>query len=153
VRIAIFEPDIPQNAGAIMRLAACFDISVDIIEPCGFIFSDRQLKRSGMDYIEHVNMKSHTSWDTFYDCQRTGEKSRIILLTTKGDVIHTKFKYKPNDILLLGRESSGVPDTVHKLADARIIIPMTPKSRSLNVANAAAIVLGEALRQTDSYPK
>ncbi len=153
MRIAIFEPDIPQNTGAILRLAACFDISVDIIEPCGFVLSNRQLKRSGMDYMNQVDMKLHTSWNDFYNNQQTSENRRIILLTTKGNVSHTEFNYNPTDILLLGRESSGVPATVHALADACILIPMTPKSRSLNVASSAAIVLGEALRQTDAYPK
>jgi tRNA (cytidine/uridine-2'-O-)-methyltransferase len=153
VRLALYEPDIPQNTGAILRLASCFSVNVDIIEPCGFIFSNRRLKRSGMDYIDKVNIKFHSSWENFFEKQKLDETIRIILLTTKGDINHTKFKFLSNDILLLGRESAGVPEAVHTAADASIIIPMAPETRSLNIATSAAIVLGEALRQTDAYPK
>ena len=153
MRLALYEPDIPQNTGAILRLASCFSVNVDIIEPCGFIFSNRRLKRSGMDYIDKVNIKFHSSWENFFGKQKLDETIRIILLTTKGDINHTKFKFLSNDILLLGRESAGVPEAVHIAADASIIIPMAPETRSLNIATSAAIVLGEALRQTDAYPK
>ena len=153
MRVALYEPDIPQNTGAILRLASCFGISVDIIEPCGFVFSNRRLKRSGMDYIDKVNLKLHASWKRFYEEQQANGKVRIILLTTKGSISHTDFNFHSNDVLLLGRESAGVPKAVHMAADARIIIPIAPETRSLNIASSAAIVLGEALRQTDAYPK
>jgi tRNA (cytidine/uridine-2'-O-)-methyltransferase len=154
MRLALFEPDIPQNTGTILRLAACFKVSVDIIEPCGFVFSDRRLKRSGMDYIDLVDFERHDSWEKFLEFnQKTSAKARIILLTTKAETTHTDFEFSPSDILLLGRESAGVPENVHKTADARILIPMTPETRSLNIAVSAAMVLGEALRQTDGFPK
>ena len=152
MRIALYEPDIPQNAGAILRLASCFSISVDIIEPCGFIFSNRRLKRSGMDYIDNVELKLHISWNSFYEEQQADISARIVLLTTKGSISHTKFQFKSNDVLLLGRESAGVPEAVHAAADARIIVPIAPETRSLNISSSAAIVLGEALRQTNAYP-
>ena len=153
MRLALYEPDIPQNTGAILRLASCFSVNVDIIEPCGFIFSNRRLKRSGMDYIDTVNIKFHSSWQTFFNKQNMDEKVRIILLTTKGCTNHIDFEFQYNDILLLGRESAGVPEDVHIAVDASITIPMAPETRSLNIATSAAIVLGEALRQTDAYPK
>ena len=152
MRIALYEPDIPQNTGAIIRLASCFGISVDIIEPCGFIFSSRRLKRSGMDYMDRVDIKLHSSWKKFYQTYREHSETRVILLTTKGNIKHTAFIYDSNDVLLLGRESAGVPDAVHKAADARIIVPIEPEARSLNIVSSAAIVLGEALRQTNAYP-
>ena len=153
MRLALFEPDIPQNTGTILRLAACFRIAVDIIEPCGFVFSDRRLKRSGMDYLDQVDLKRHDSWDKFIAEARHDDKARIVLLTTKADCSHTEFEFSPSDILLLGRESAGVPKEVHAAADARIIVPMAPETRSLNIAVSAAMVLGEALRQTNAYPK
>ena len=153
MRLALYEPDIPQNTGTIMRLGACFAISIDIIEPCGFILSDRRLKRSGMDYLDHVSFTRHDSWVKFLETTQTEDTSRIILLSTKAKQNYTDFTFDPNDILLLGRESAGVPAKVHDAADASIIIPMTLETRSLNVAISAAIVLGEALRQTNSYPK
>ena len=153
MRLALFEPDIPQNTGTILRLAACFRVSVDIIEPCGFVFSDRRLKRAGMDYIDQVDFKRHDSWSKFLENSQNEAKARIVLLTTKADCSHTEFEFSPSDILLLGRESAGVPKEVHAAADARIIVPMAPETRSLNIAVSAAMVLGEALRQTDAYPK
>jgi tRNA (cytidine/uridine-2'-O-)-methyltransferase len=153
MRLALFEPDIPQNTGAILRLASCFNVSVDIIEPCGFVFSDRRLQRSGMDYIDKVDYKLHRSWDMFYEEHLRNGRERIILLTTKGNVSHTKFKYGSNDVLLFGRESAGVPESIHMTADARIVIPIASETRSLNITSSAAIVLGEALRQTNAYPK
>ena len=152
MRIALYEPDIPQNTGAIIRLASCFDIGVDIIEPCGFVFSSRRMKRSGMDYIDRVDIKLYSSWEKFYELYNVNIKNRIILLTTKGNISHTKFSYDTDDILLLGRESAGVPDAVHLAANSRIIVPIVAEARSLNIVTSAAMVLGEALRQTSTYP-
>lgn len=152
MRIALYEPDIPQNTGAIIRLASCFDIGIDIIEPCGFVFSSRRLKRSGMDYIDRVDIKLYSSWEKFYELYHVNIKTRIILLTTKGNISHTKFSYDTDDILLLGRESAGVPDAVHLAVNSRIIVPIVTEARSLNIVTSAAMVLGEALRQTNTYP-
>ncbi len=153
MRLALFEPDIPQNTGTILRLAACFRVSVDIIEPCGFVFSDRRLKRAGMDYLDQVDLQRHDSWNDFLKNNENEEKARIVLLTTKAENSHIEFEFHASDILLLGRESAGVPDDVHDAADARILIPMAPETRSLNIAVSAAMVLGEALRQTDGFIK
>lgn len=147
MRLALYEPDIPQNTGTLMRLAACFNLPVDIIEPCGFIFNDQKMRRAGMDYLDIVDYTRHDSWEKFY-ARRQG---RIVLLTTKGSEPYQKFTFRNDDILLLGRESAGVPDFVHQAADARLRIPMRPEARSINVAVSGAIVLGEALRQTKSY--
>lgn len=147
MRLALFEPDIPQNTGTLLRLAACFNLPVDIIEPCGFVFNDQKMRRAGMDYLDIVDCIRHDSWEKFYT-QHTG---RIVLLTTKGAEPYHKFTFKDDDILLLGRESAGVPDYVHHAADARLRIPMRPEARSINVAVSGAIVLGEALRQTHVY--
>lgn len=148
MRLALFQPDIPQNTGAILRLAACMGIGVDLIEPAGFVFSDRQLKRAGMDYLDHVALVRHTSWEA-YEPARTG---RLVLLTTRSQQPFTDFAFDASDTLMLGRESAGVPESVHDAADARLRIPMTPVARSLNVALAAAMVLSEALRQTGQFP-
>jgi tRNA (cytidine/uridine-2'-O-)-methyltransferase len=145
VRLALYQPDIPQNAGAAMRLCACLGAGIDIIEPCGFIWDDRKIRRSGMDYIDAVDMKRYVSWPQFLDNHKG--KRRIILLTTKAAEAYTDFTFAPDDILLAGRESAGVPDEAHEAADARLVIPMRNGMRSLNVVNAAAMVLGEALRQ------
>jgi tRNA (cytidine/uridine-2'-O-)-methyltransferase len=145
MRLALFQPDIPQNTGAILRLAACFGLPVDVIEPCGFVFDDRRMRRAGMDYLEHVELQRHRSWEA-YQAARRGQ-GRLILLTTKGAVPHIECRYEAADSLLLGRESAGVPDEVHDAADMRIRIPMRQGLRSLNVAMAAAIVAGEAMRQ------
>lgn len=150
LRLALFQPDIPQNAGAILRLAACLGVAVDIIEPCGFVFADRHLRRAGMDYLNHVPLTRHPSWAAFR-AAANGPGARLLLLTTRGTVTHAAFAFCAGDILLLGRESAGVPDEVHAAADAAIRIPMVPGLRSLNVATAAAIVLGEALRQTGGF--
>ena len=147
IRLALYQPDIPQNTGAMMRLAACLGVPLDIIEPCGFILDDRRLRRAGMDYIDHLEMKRHISWDRFANETSLG---RLVLLTTRGSVPYLDFTFQAGDTLLLGSESSGVPDEVADAADARIRIPMKPGLRSLNVALAAAMVLGEALRQTAS---
>jgi tRNA (cytidine/uridine-2'-O-)-methyltransferase len=150
MRIALYQPDIPQNAGAILRLAACFGLPVDVIEPCGFLVDDRRLRRAGMDYLEHVDLQRHRSWDA-YLAARTGKEGRLILLTTRSAMPHVECRFRPSDSLLLGRESAGVPDEVHAIADVRLRIPMRSGLRSLNVAMAAAIVAGEAMRQL-GYP-
>lgn len=149
MRLALFQPDIPQNTGTLMRLCAGLGVPMDIIEPCGFLLTDKNLKRAGMDYLEHLDLTRHADWAGF--CATT-ENKRIILLTTKGAETYTGFSFRPDDILLLGRESSGVPDDVHAAVQARLVIPMAPGLRSLNVAVAAAMVLGEALRQTEAFP-
>src|SRR5215472_3088540 len=148
MRLALYEPDIPQNAGALLRLGACLGIAVDIIEPAGFVLSDRRLKRVGMDYLDLAKFTRHPSWEHFL-AARTG---RLVLLTTKAPLSYHRFSFRADDILLLGRESAGVPDAVHQAVDAQLRIPLRPGARSLNVALAAAMVLGEALRQTDQFP-
>ncbi len=149
MRLALFEPDIPQNAGALLRLGACLDVAVDIIEPCGFLLDDKRLKRAGMDYLDQVDLTRHSSWRAF----RAQRSERLILLTTAGDVPYVAMTYRACDTLLVGRESAGVPAAVHRAADARVVVPMRPGLRSLNVALAAAMVLGEALRQTGRLPE
>tara|TARA_R110000868_G_scaffold36962_8_gene130776 strand:- start:2950 stop:3423 length:474 start_codon:yes stop_codon:yes gene_type:complete len=148
MRIALYEPDIPQNAGAIFRLAACLGVAVDVIEPCGFVLDDRRLRRVAMDYGAQAEIIRHSSWPAY--CGRKGN-GRTVLLTTGGDIPYTGFQYRPDDTLMLGRESAGVPDDIHDGADARLIVPMADGARSLNVVTAAAMVLGEALRQTGGF--
>ncbi len=148
VRLALYEPDIPQNTGAILRLGACLGVAVDIIEPCGFVLDDRRLRRAGMDYLDRVRMSRHASWQVFLG----DHAGRLVLLTTRGGDRLPEFRFRGGDTILLGRESAGVPDRVHDAADARVAIPMTAGARSLNVALAAALALGEALRQTDQFP-
>lgn len=148
MRLALYEPDIPQNTGAMLRLGACLGVGVDIIEPCGFLIDDRRLRRAGMDYLDLAEMRRHVSWDAF----RKTVDGRILLLTTAGDISHAQFVFRPGDTLLVGRESTGVPPEIHAIADARLRVPMRPNARSLNVALAAAIVLAEALRQTGALP-
>jgi len=150
MRLALFEPDIPQNAGALLRLGACLDVAVDIIEPAGFCLADRALKRAGMDYLEKARLRRHPSWERFLAEREPG---RLILLTTKAAQPYAGFAFAPGDTLLLGRESAGVPQAVHARADARLLIPMAAGARSLNVALAAAMVLGEALRQCNLLPE
>ena len=149
MRIALYEPDIPQNCGALLRLGACLGIVVDIIEPCGFVFSDKGLKRAGMDYLDHADYARHTSWNAFLSAHGS---ARIALLTSRGDTAYTNFAFAKHDIILLGRESAGVPDAVHNRAEARLRIPLKPGLRSINVAQAGAMALGEALRQTSQFP-
>ncbi|MEX2297136.1 MAG: tRNA (cytidine(34)-2'-O)-methyltransferase [Dongiaceae bacterium] len=144
MRLALYEPDIPQNAGAMIRLGACLDVGIDIVEPCGFLLDDRRLRRAGMDYVAAADWRRHASWAAF----REQLPGRLLLLTTAGDLPYTRFAFAADDTLLVGRESGGVPDDVHRSADARLVVPMRPGMRSLNVALAAAIVLGEAIRQT-----
>jgi len=147
MRIALYEPDIPQNAGTILRLAACLGVAAHIIEPAGFPVTDRAFRRAGMDYLDQVSITRHPGWDDF-DQWRRGNSHRLILFTTRGGVSYLDHVYRPDDVLLFGRESAGVPDRVHEAADARLIIPIQPGLRSLNVAVACAMALGEAMRQT-----
>ena len=151
MRLALFEPDIPQNTGTLLRLAACFGVAVDIIEPCGFLWDDRRLKRAALDYIAQVDVHRHVSWDAFVATRDSA--SRLVLLTTRGAVPLHEFAFAPGDTLLLGRESAGVPDRVHQTAAARVVIPLRRGARSLNVAVAGAIAVAEALRQTGEFPK
>jgi tRNA (cytidine/uridine-2'-O-)-methyltransferase len=146
MRLALYQPDIPQNAGTILRLAACLGVAVDIIGPAGFDMSDRNLRRAGLDYLNHVEIARHVSFAAFQATRR----GRLVLLTTAGSTTYTDFTFAADDALLLGRESAGVPANVHEVANARLRIPMRPGLRSLNIAVAAAMVLGEALRQTGS---
>ena len=147
MRLALYQPDIPQNTGTLIRLGACLGLGLDIVEPTGFPWGDRSLKRAGLDYWELASVTRHTDWQAFLEAPTT-KVGRIVLLTTKSDLPYTDFRFAPDDILLLGRESAGVPPEVHAAADARITIPMRPGLRSINVAIAAAMVTGEALRQT-----
>ncbi|MBX9846179.1 MAG: tRNA (cytidine(34)-2'-O)-methyltransferase [Xanthobacteraceae bacterium] len=152
MRIALYEPDIPQNTGAILRLAACLGVEAHIIEPAGFPTSDRAFRRAGMDYLDQVAIIRHTSWQAFEDWRRTAG-TRLLLFSTGATVSYLDHAYRPDDILALGRESAGVPEAVHRAADARLRIPMRPGLRSINVAMAAAMALGEAMRQTNGFPK
>ena len=152
VRLALFEPDIPQNAGTLLRTAACLDVAVDLIEPCGFVFTDRHLRRAGMDYLDRVALTRHASWPAFLEARR-GAASRLVLLTTRAETSYAGFAFESEDVLLVGRESAGVPEAVHRAADARVRVPLAAGTRSLNVAVAAAMVLGEALRQMNEFPK
>jgi len=146
LRLALYQPDIPQNAGSMMRLCACLGVALDVIEPCGFLLTDRNFRRAGMDYRGEV--VRHDGWDAF----RPRLPGRLLLLTTRAALPYTSFAFEASDTLMVGRESAGVPDQVHDAADARLLIPMRPGMRSLNVAQAAAMVLGEALRQTRLFP-
>lgn len=148
MRLALFQPDIPQNTGTIIRLTACFGIPLDIIEPCGFILSDAKLRRSGMDYLNLANIKRHVSWDAFI---KERKQSRLVLITTRAEDSLNQFVFDDNDTLILGRESSGVPQAVHNAIPEKVRIPMDKKARSLNVSVAAGIILWEALRQTGTF--
>ena len=150
VALALYQPDIPQNAGNILRLGACLGVPVHLIGPAGFDMSDRALRRSGMDYLAHAEIVRHIDWHGF-EAGRREAGTRLVLLTTRADLAYLDFGFAAGDILLLGRESAGVPDEVHAATDARIVVPMRPGLRSLNVASAAAMVLGEALRQTGGF--
>ena len=149
--IALYEPDLPQNTGTMLRLGACLDVPVHVIEPAGFPFSLRAMKRSLMDYADHVTLTRHDDHAAF-ERWRHDAGRRLVLLSTKASEPYTGFAFRPDDILMVGRESKGVPDAVAMAADARLRIPMKPGVRSLNVAVSLAIVLGEALRQTKGYP-
>ena len=149
MRIALYQPDIPQNTGTILRLGACFGVPVDIIEPAGFPWDDARLRRAGMDYRDLAQVTRHLSWSAFQAGRGPG---RLVLLTTRASHFHHQFGFSAQDTLLLGRESAGVPEEVHDAADARLRIPMVDEARSLNVAVATALVLGEALRQCGGFP-
>lgn len=148
--IALFEPDIAQNAGTLARTAACFGLSLHIIEPAGFPVGDAGFRRAGMDYIERASIRRHATWAAFDDWRRS-EGRRLVLCTTRGAVPYADFGFAPSDVLLLGRESAGVPEAVHQAADARIIVPLVEGVRSLNVAIAGAIIASEALRQMGGF--
>ena len=150
-RLCLYQPDIPQNTGTMLRLAACLGVPVDIIEPAGFDVSDRNLRRSGLDYLDRVAITRHVSWRAF-EAWRAQAGRRLVLATTRAALPYTDFSYGADDIILVGRESAGVPDEVHAAAQARVAIPMQPGLRSLNVAVSAAMILGEALRQTNGFP-
>jgi tRNA (cytidine/uridine-2'-O-)-methyltransferase len=151
IALALYQPDIPQNCGTMLRLCACLGVEAAIIEPAGFPVSDRHFRRSGMDYLDAVNVSRHVSWRAFEDWRATTGR-RLVLLTTTAALPFTDFAFAPDDILMVGRESAGAPPEVHDAADARILIPIRPGMRSLNVAVCAAMALGEALRQTGLYP-
>jgi len=146
MRLALYQPDIAQNCASLIRLGACLGVPVDVIEPCGFLFSEKGFRRAGMDYLELASVTRHPSWEAFQP------KGRLVLLTTRAPLAYTGFAFAADDVILLGRESAGVPDEVHAAAHARLRIPMRAGLRSINVAQAAAMVLGEALRQTDGFP-
>ncbi|HEY2069529.1 MAG TPA: tRNA (cytidine(34)-2'-O)-methyltransferase [Rhizomicrobium sp.] len=148
MRLALFEPDIAPNCASLIRLGACLGVAVDIIEPCGFLFSEARFRRAGMDYLEKADVTRHDSWAAF-QAQLSG---RLVLLTVKAEASYTDYAFAPGDTLLLGRESAGVPEEVHTAADARVKIALRPGLRSINVAQAGAMVLGEALRQTRGFP-
>ena len=147
IRLALYQPDIPQNTGTLMRLAACLGVGLDLIGPLGFSLDEKRLRRAGMDYLDRLDLTRHESWDGFC-ATRAGR--RLVLLSTKADQAYTDFAFGENDILIAGSESAGVPDAVHEAVDARIKVAMVGGVRSLNVAVAAAMVLGEGLRQTGS---
>ena len=149
MRLVLYQPDIPQNAGTMLRLAACLGVGVDIVEPCGFIWSEPRLKRAGMDYLEFAAVARHASWDSFLAQRPPG---RLVLLTTRASTPLPEARFEPGDQLVLGRESAGVPEHVHGLADLAVRIPMVAGARSLNVAVTAGIALAEALRQTRGWP-
>jgi len=148
MRLALYEPDIPQNLGAFIRLAACLGTALDIIEPCGFPVDDRRIRRAAMDYVDLARVRRHASWTAFCRDRAPG---RLVLLTTTGATSLPQARFEPDDILLVGRESAGVPPDVHEAANLRVRVPMQKGARSLNVALAASMVLSEALRQTDGY--
>jgi tRNA (cytidine/uridine-2'-O-)-methyltransferase len=150
VRLALYQPDIPQNLGAILRLAACFDVAVDIIEPCGFPLTDRALRRTAMDYGAQVEIRRHDGWSAFLESRRAA--GRLVLFSTQGATGLEAFAFKPGDCLLFGRESAGVPDEVHAAADAAVRLPMAASARSMNVAMTAGVAAWEALRQTGALP-
>jgi tRNA (cytidine/uridine-2'-O-)-methyltransferase len=151
MRIALYQPDIAQNTGTILRLAACLGIEAHIVEPAGFPTSDRAFRRAGMDYLDQVTLMRHASW-TAFETWRRGSNARLVLFTTRAATPFLAFGFRPGDVLMFGRESSGVPAEVHAAADARLLIPMRTGLRSINVAMACAIATSEALRQTHGFP-
>ncbi len=149
--LALYQPDIPQNTGTILRMCACLGLAAAIIEPAGFLASDKHFRRAGMDYLAHVAITRYAHWSAF-EVWRRANRRRLVLLTTKADIAYTTFSFRPGDILLVGREFAGVPEEVHEAADARLVIPLQPPLRSLNIAVAAAMVVGEAVRQLGGTP-
>ena len=145
-KIALFEPDIPQNTAAIIRTCACLGAKLEIIQPCGFLLTDKRFKRVVMDYMDHNQIKFYQSSDKFFEAKKN---QRIVLMTTKGSISYTKFKFNSDDTILFGRESAGVPESIHQLTENRLKIPMNNNFRSLNIASSVAIVLAESLRQTE----
>jgi tRNA (cytidine/uridine-2'-O-)-methyltransferase len=150
MRLALFQPDIPQNLGAALRLGACLGAAVDIVEPCGFPLSDSAARRAALDYAALAVVERHAGWAAFLAAQREADR-RILLFTTRAAEPFQDFAYRADDVLLFGRESAGAPEEVHRAAAARVRVPLRPEARSLNVAIAAGMVLGEALRQTGGY--
>lgn len=150
MRLALYQPDIPQNAGTLLRLAACLGVAVDLIEPAGFVMTDKHLRRAGMDYLDRAELVRHRSWQAFVD--RPERQGRLILLSTRASVDYVDFRFTTDDTLMVGRETEGVPDDVRQFVDGAVRVPMVAHMRSLNVAAAAAMVLGEALRQTNQLP-
>jgi tRNA (cytidine/uridine-2'-O-)-methyltransferase len=150
MRIALYQPDIPQNAGTILRLAACLGLDAHLIEPAGFPSTDRAFRRAGMDYLDHVKLTRHVNWEAF-EVWRKATGARLILFTTRGSLCYLDCAFRADDVLLFGRESAGVPEAVHAAADARLVIPMRPSLRSINVAVACAMAVGEAMRQTNGF--
>ena len=144
--IALYEPDIPQNTAAIIRTCACLGVKLEIIEPCGFLLTDKRFKRVVMDYMDHNQIEFYQSSDKFFEAKKN---QRIVLMTTKGSISYTKFKFNSDDTILFGRESAGVPESIHQLIENRLKIPMKNNVRSLNIASSVAIVLAESLRQTE----
>ena len=144
--IALYEPDIPQNTAAIIRTCACLGAKLEIIEPCGFLLTDKRFKRVVMDYMDHNKIEFYQSSDKFFEAKKN---QRIVLMTTKGSISYTKFKFNSDDTILFGRESAGVPESIHQLIENRLKIPMNNNFRSLNIASSVAIVLAESLRQTE----
>ncbi|EIZ82277.1 tRNA/rRNA methyltransferase SpoU [Methylobacterium sp. GXF4] len=150
LRLVLYQPDIPQNTGTMLRMAACLGLAVEIVEPAGFDVSDRHLRRAGLDYLDHVAITRHRSFSAF-EAWRAEARLRLVLATTAGARPHTDFTFRPDDCVMVGRESAGVPDAVHAAADARVVVPIRTGLRSLNVAVAAAMIAGEALRQTGGF--
>jgi tRNA (cytidine/uridine-2'-O-)-methyltransferase len=151
LRLALYQPDIPQNTGTLLRTAACLGLAVDLIEPAGFAVTDRNLRRAGMDYLDAAVLTRHSGWSGFEAARRASGR-RLVLLTTAAATSYLDFAFDARDVILVGRESAGVPPEVHAAADARLVVPMRPGFRSLNVAVAAVMVLGEALRTTRGFP-
>lgn len=149
LRLALFQPDIPQNAGTLVRLSACLGIALDVIEPCGFLWDEKRMRRAGMDYVDHARVRRHASWQSF---RQDMAGRRLVLLTTAGGSRLDAFSFHPGDVIMVGRESAGVPAEVAAAADVALRIPMAPGLRSLNVALAASLAVGEAMRQLNLYP-
>jgi tRNA (cytidine/uridine-2'-O-)-methyltransferase len=151
VHLALYQPDIPQNTGAMLRLAACFGVPVDVIEPTGFVFGEARMRRAGMDYWNRVEIRRFPDWEAFV-ADRRAVGARLILMTTHGADLYSDFAFQAGDTIVMGRESAGVPESVHAACDARLRVPMVEGARSLNVAQTAAIAIAEGLRQTKGFP-